>query len=372
MNHSKVSFFCVFLVFCFTFIIPVDFNGLYGIDDKLIFKLFRYVFVGLGLLLIFSFGLFYNRFLLFSLTVSVLILLVKYLTFNTVDTSILYLLSALLVTFHVFKWPPDKYLLERLIIVSSVLFVIQCIFYSFVYSDRVVSFSGDPNYTGFFLLLFFHYFFNRSNYIYSSLFLFLGVFTFSRVFLLSIFIYILAIFFARALRLKSYTFYTLLGYTMLIGVSFYAVIFVYEWKLPDYNHVLGFERFGNVFDTSNWIRFTANVVMLTESSFSEFFLGSPSSEPIYFEDFPNKTIFPHNTFQSLMYNFGFILSSLYVYSLTIIMDKSKNIIPLFYSVLIYQLFLGFGIFYGILLVVLYVFSMLDFDDEDKSKLRSSS
>lgn len=209
----------------------------------------------------------------------------------------------------------------------------------------------DPNYLSFFLLTLAWLVWYSGHKSIALLIMLVTLFLYSRLFLIT------AVFFLafnmllsngkNKLEIRHPVLTTILVYLLFFLLTAYLLFVSMEGKLPEYIELTGFDRISRLIDTSNWLRFTANFRMLAQVNPISFMLGIDGSIP--FPEFPSKVIYPHNLFLSLLHNVGIVWASFYTFLLA---KRSSFRADLFYSLLLYQLILGFGVFYVYVLPVL--------------------
>jgi len=268
--------------------------------------------------------------------------LVKYVFFGVLEFAHLGILSSILLTTSIQK---NKIIISKN---QSIIFTVVILFICFINLTPYINI--DPNYLGLAIyivsLSLFLNDYNKS----SILLMILGLFTYSRLFIL-IFILVLIIrFFKIAKTINKPFLITFLGYAVYFFITAYILYNILNGAMPDYEYLQGFDRSKRLIDTSNWIRFSANFRMFSDINLSKFFLGF-DGESIFFIEFSEKNIYPHNLFLSLLYNVGIVWAIIYQINL---IKVTKRNFELFCVILAYQIILGFGSFYIYLLPFLQI------------------
>jgi hypothetical protein len=346
----------VYYILIFTFILPVSSLGFLNIIEGTnndIFEIGRIGFIILSFFIVFRDLRKKNSFYHLSIVLISSIILLRFVVTSRIDYSSVYILSSIILLEYI-KKRVEYIKIEKFFLFVFYCYVIQILYFSIFKFDRVSSFVGDPNYTSLFLFLFIEYFVRRKKIFHCFLSVVLGVFTFSRAFYLSLIIYCLAFCFNSSKKEKNYYAAYAFSVVLLIAISF---LFMHHigYSLPEYKYLYGFDRINAIFDRSNYIRFFANIKMMKQMDLISFLFGELSGGPIIFEEFLEKTIYPHNLILGLAYNVGAVITFIYIiYFIRIF--KVSNRYPFYLAMITYHLFLGSGVFYGWFLVLFYLFT----------------
>lgn len=228
------------------------------------------------------------------------------------------------------------------------------LFFNFFTYGNLVSNSQDPNYTGLQIILLYLLSKTLKNKFLSFFFLLIGILTYSRLFIISIPIILILDFlkfksFSNKVKGSLFLFHIII-YSLFIVLNYLFMKFIFGGDMPDHVQLNGINRLDRMIDTSNWIRIKANLVFFEGLNFERLFLGELYGQSIDIEGFSEKSIYPHNLLFSMIYNSGIIISLLFLKVYTkLIANFSFSLIV---TMLIYQLILGFGVFYGHILITL--------------------
>ena len=115
----------------------------------------------------------------------------------------------------------------------------------------------------------------------------------------------------------------------------------------------GLNRFSRLLDTSNWIRVAANIRFIENLEIFTFLFGDIYGLSLEFSEFKGKFITPHNLFLSILYNSGILYTLIYYHTY---LKYAANFIFLHILLIPYHLILGFGAYYGFILLILAIFN----------------
>lgn len=345
----------IFIIICILFIfIPteIDTRDSMMIQSNL-FNIFRIIYILLAGICIILINKITKKSIveLFCITT---IFILKYLFYDEIDPGIVMIIVSIFLFYSIWS---NKFIsfdfIEKFINLLFYFLVIYSIVgmvykYNQLGIIKLEFINKDVNYTAYLGFVLANYFMmiNKKR---KGIFLFsLFILTFSRLYIISLMIYILI--FKFEIKIKRYTMIYLLSHVVLVIFGIMYVV-LYDRIKPEYVYLTGFSRLKNLFDESNYIRFTANTLIFRVSTIKDFILGFKKNtfDGLYL--FKNKSINPHNLFFGLYVQFGAIVSGIYTSKYIKIFNKyttefSKYYIPLIF----YHCILGISSYYGMDLI----------------------
>ena len=345
----------IFIIICILFIfIPteLDTRDSMMIQSNL-FNIFRIIFILLAGIFVILESMVTKKSIveLFCITT---IFILKYLFYDEIDPGIVMIIVSIFLFYSI--WCNDLisfHFIEKFINLLFYFLVIYSILgmvFNYKQSGiiKLEFINKDVNYTAYFGFVLANYFMKikkkRKGIFLFSLFLL----TFSRLYIISLMIYILI--FKFKIEIKRYTMIYLFSHVVLVIFGIIYIV-LYDRVKPEYVYLTGFSRLKNLFDESNYIRFTANTLIFQISTIKDFILGFKKNtfDGLYL--FRNKSINPHNLFFGLYVQFGAIVSGIYTSKYIKIFNKyttefSKYYIPIIF----YHCILGVSSYYGMDLI----------------------
>lgn len=336
----------VWFLFLLIYIIPMGFQ-----DHFQIFTILRYFF---------SLGAFLYLWKKPSISLSVLILLilflVKALFYQELGLDYLYLGLLWVIYENWMQEIPEN--LDKMFNVVSWLFIIITSFMtlvSFRFPLTLNSTIPDRNYAGYFIgFLTIQAYYTR-HFRTFPLFL-LGILTYSRLFLLSMVIFVIFETIRKLLNQRSIS--HLFAYFLYWLSQFCSIVifYLYRWIFAKINYTYqfheGLSRFTTLFDASNQLRSEVAIMGFESINLVSFFLGLKEGSFAGLSVFSGKTLYPHHTLLVLHVKFGLLTAILYAWHFLMLFRHHFNqTFPFFIWLIIYQLFLGPSIFYGIELLL---------------------
>lgn len=288
-----------------------------------------------------------DYFLLFALF---LILGVRF--YFTLDIESLNLFFTIYVAFILIRssYNVDKKIFKKVIVLSLISVCIQMLFLRDFNGTPVLSVL-DPNYSGFYIfILYLSLDKLKSNLKYLAIFL--GLLTFSRVFILAFLIYIIVknvkiTKFLQSRKLNNFFLIAILSCTILIGFSYYFVNNVQVNAQP-----FSIKKLYTFNDPSNMSRFQANTyfidALINDGNFRLF--GEDNIVEYQIKIYKN---IPHNNFLDGIRRYGLLLYTIVFLCIGMVINKlfyNKNI-PIIVSMFSYYTFLG-GLTYGYKIILL--------------------
>lgn len=353
----------IFISIASIYMVPVSSEVLFlhGRSNYNIFSKVRMIFMAISIILIVTTNN-KKKSTYLILTYSGLIFILKYLFYGEVDLGIVYVIGAISIVDFMLINKIDIKFCKKIFNIAFYLYVAQIIIFSLLKSIDIGKFVvnssfGDANYTAYFSFCLGVFFKVNNQRIKSYIVWIIGLFTYSRLFILCVLMFIvLEILISKVKPKKIYKimykleFYILFQIIILIICCIYIVI--YNTVDPAYVYKEGFSRLTNMLDGSNYIRSLANVLAFKSINLKTILIGLRDNTFEGIHLFAHKRIFPHNLFWSLYIQYGFILTTIFI-SRYINIFKNRNYKCLSYYIvlLIYQSFLGTSSFYGIDLVL---------------------
>lgn len=370
MKNININKLIIVFIISSLFIIPMSSLGLLSISNSKIdiFQIERIIFLLLSVYLFFRIR---NKGYLFYIVIISMITIIfsKLLVYKELDFSIIYILSSLIYVKYLLTVSIDSKFVDRLMKLSFFTYIFQILIYSWITGEKFISFVTDKNYTGYFLFILFNYFFMKKNYGKAMVLLSLGLFTFSRNFYLVIILFMLFSIkeikdvFRRILRISLPTYMLII---LIIFTFSYIFISLNDFTLPSYSFKQGLDRIIDLNDQSNYIRLSANIFSISQSSVTEFLLGHKDGAYIFYDNFPDKTIYPHNLFFALTYQTGILVTFLFIIYYVKVLSINKDFLRYFVGILCYDMFLGMWSFYGFMIVLqLLIIKSLSNEQSDK-------
>lgn len=309
------------------------------------------------------------------LTYSGLLFIFKYLLYKEIDFGIIYVIGAIsIVDFFMINKINMKFC-NKIFNISFYLFIIQIIVFSLLKSVKIGGFIvdssfGDANYTAYFSFCLGAYFKLNDQKIKSYIIWLVGLFTYSRLFILCVVLFIVLekiIYLIKPRKIPKIMyklgFYIL--FQIIVLVICYIYIYIYQVVDPSYVYKEGFSRLTNMLDGSNYIRSLANVLAFQSIDLSTIFVGLKENTFKGIHLFPHKRIFPHNLFWSLYIQYGVILTTIFISKyMAIFKNTNYKCLPYYITLLLYQSFLGTSSFYGVDLVIQMIIIATIFNKEE--------
>lgn len=248
-------------------------------------------------------------------------------------------------------------------------YMLGIILYSILYFGKngryAYTAAAEPNISGLYIFLIAVIFFYKKNYFFYPI-LILGIFTFSRNYLLCVIIFFLIeknnIIKKLFLKIKNFNFIAYFSIMTLIFLGLFSEKMYREGKIEKWKPATFVERLKSPLDVSNYLRFNANLnVLKVYQLYPEKILtGIKEKEFIeinYIESRKNKLLYvgnkPHNFFFNYIRIYGFF-SFFIFYILGKIFENRINekSISFYIPIMIYAIFLGVGLnSYNLILVI---------------------
>lgn len=249
-----------------------------------------------------------------------------------------------------------------------------CIFFSFLYSIYFFKFHGRPistsigekNISGFYLFVLYLLCQKFNFRVLTLVTLFMGIFIFSRNFLLAVIVQILInkLKFLQniieKIKLNKFLPIAVLTFILMysLGIGFEKYVNYYGVN----SYAKGFSRYVTLVDKSNLYRFQAN------NNVIKFYIYNPRKIllGITIPDFKNelknnlikydieKPMEPHNFFYKYLLKYGIFSFFLFYYIDKILKKISNKNLDIFYGFYIYSIFLGVGFYDFYLLILKYI------------------
>lgn len=336
------------------YVIPMGFQ-----DNFLIFTLLRYVFSLCAFLYLMK-----DPHIPFLSLLLFILFLAKLLFYQEIGLDYLYLGLLFVIYQNWLEELPRN--LEDIFKVISWLFILMTFGQTILSFDLPLTINStipDRNYTGYFIgfLAIQAYYQGKRR---CWLLFILGILTYSRLFLLSLLVFFLF----EGLRLLSRQrsladYFAPLFYwpfQLLSGLVFYLYRYLFNQIDYTYQYQQGLSRFTSLLDASNDLRSQVAIMGLESINPVTFFLGLPEGSFAGLKAFAGKTLYPHHTLLVLHVKFGLLTAIFYgIAFLAPFKGKLNQKFPFLAWLVMYQVFLGPSIFYGIelLLTVLVVRSI---------------
>lgn len=248
-----------------------------------------------------------------------------------------------------------------LIFIISLLYSI----YFFNFQGRLISTSiGEKNLSGFSIFILF-LLSQKFKYL-KVIFLFMGLLTFSRNFLLALLVFEI---FNRSLILKKFiSYFKLNKFFNLVLINFIAMSFLgigFEKYIEFYgmnNYQKGIYRYTTLIDNSNLFRFQANNSVIKYFFYNRKKLLVGTTVKDFKNELKNnlnqygikREMEPHNFFYKYLLKYGIFSFYLFYYIGNIFKKISNKKIGIFYGFYIYSIFLGVGFYDFYLLILKYL------------------
>lgn len=350
----------IILIYAIALIYVFPVSSLDILNHYNVYQMLRLLFIGFATIILIMRGVMKTYYLIFGL-----LIIVKFIAYDEVAFDMLLLLSFFICFDYIDKFEINKRLISKVIDVSSWLFLLQIVICTFMYrTGKIFCLIYDVNYIGFFicLLTFYYFYINKKRYI---LWLILGLFTFSRAYILGMLSFVIVYLFCVrkkviSINKKNVCKIFILGQILLFPLSY---IFTSYFESIDYKYIhrTGFSRIKTLIDGSNYNRFLANIFAYESLNIKTFFIGVDEKNYIGTTYIANGILNPHNTFLAMSTKYGVLIGCLYISKYITIIKKYYyyDELPMCITLLIYCLFLGPSVFYGVeILLILLFFKMI--------------
>lgn len=353
-KNRYINFVVIIWLICF-FLIPRDFEYL-KIFNSINFNNFR-IFC-----LVITIPLFLQKNLIPLIILTLIINVYSFLSLGRIETSYWFIVCAIALINNIEYSEHASY--KNPLLIISILYLITIIKNSFTYGF-FVSNSFDANYTGLqsivlCLLL------TRLNQRFLA-FVILGItfFSYSRLYILVLLIFILFYFIPSLKKSlpffkRNLIFHLIVFNFLALFISFYVYVVIFNSQVPEYIYYDGLNRFSRLLDTSNWIRVAANIRFIENLEIFTFLFGDIYGLSLEFSEFKGKFITPHNLLLSILYNSGILYTLIYYHTY---LKYAGNFIFLHILLIPYHLILGFGAYYGFILLILAIFKSKNISSE---------
>lgn len=261
---------------------------------------------------------------------------------------------------------------KKLMVLLAFSVLFYSVFHGYYFSNYLISTSiGEINQVGFSILMLF-FIFKINDYKWLAIIsLIAGTLTQSRNFILAILIYIITSLLLKFLEKKQYKLKIPTNFRFYSYGSIFVVIILYflfstitdGGQFASINSLLG--KSVSFIDHSNFLRFVANIAVLKFYMLKPMYLltGVPYkileqyllTYSLGFGQFSKKVVPPHNYYFKFLYKFG--VFSIFIFYLTSKeIDKRLNVenLPIFFTFLLYAVFLGTGFYEGYLIIFIYL------------------
>lgn len=295
-------------------------------------------------------------------TFILLIFVLKIVCYKEYDFGYIYILGAIIYIDIMLNNKFNVNVCNKIFNIAFYGYIIQIFIFSIVEYIKFGKFEitasfNDANYTAYFsfcLGMYFHYIGNKLK---RNILLIIGLFTYSRLFIINIVIFYLLNLIVKIgkknkkiLNIYDIRFYILVQIILLI--IGYIYIHIYERLAPEYVYLEGFSRLGNMLDESNYIRVMANKLALESINLTNSIIGLKAGTFKGINMFTNKVIFPHNLFWSLFIQYGLIVTIVFIKKYCMIFKRyGYGLMPYYICILIYHSILGLSSFYGVDIII---------------------
>lgn len=279
--------------------------------------------------------------------------------YEELSVNIILLMSCLYLFDYLMKKDFSFKKIDKIICISSDIFLMQLIIATILKGQLLTtSFIRDNNYTGYFIF-FLYVFFLYTKKKRWLLWCFLALFTYSRATIIATILLMFLYFlqgkkeiFNKKSNLKILKICFLVGQILIIPISYF---FVNKFNNINYQYELvqGFNRLNNIMDNSNYLRFMLNILAFESINVKHLLIGLQDLTFAGIDLYAGKTLFPHNTLLALYIHLGMVVSIIYIYKYIKLFEKYNygKMMPIYFSLIIFQLFLGPSSFYGVELLV---------------------
>lgn len=336
----------------FYLLISYTFFSIYILNNDKDFYSFSLIINGVALIIIFTFFLikyFFEKNNISYLHLFLLFLLIFFSLINSIylEKINLHFVFVFILLLFVNEAPSkiNKKIKNTIIFFCSLSIIYQLYNFRFLEITPTLSWK-DPNYSGFFLFLFFLFLRGVGNKYLSYLFLILGFLTISRSYILAV---LILFFFEKINAIRS--FFNLLkinNFFYSLFLSFLGLLVLGNIISNQEEHTIEYSvssKLSTLNDSSNHHRFRANEEFYKDllKNPEHYFFGYNKEK--YIENVYINT--PHNAFLITVINYGLLFSFFYIILCGIIFNKilSESNSPAFFAIFSYYCFLGAG-FHG--------------------------
>ena len=301
----------------------------------------------------------------FNLEYSILLFSIFLLPFGSKIFNVhwIYILLFSIISFSKIKIPKNLQYFSIFFLLIIITF--QLLTYS-SYDGRPTLSFGDPNYTAYYLTILFFLFQSFGITRFCYIFLLLATLTISRVFFISVFIYIILNIFNNFKFTKTINFFAKISPFIVV---FAPIIYSYFYLIligdPTINYQSGYERLLDINDKSNSDRALANLYYIDYLIENPLHIITGVDFYTYVPEIFYNT--PHNSLMATSFNYGilYFLAALSIFCKTYIFSRKTVSINIFIlSMLPWMIFLG-GVFFGPQLIIIgFIINNLNSDDNN--------